>query len=383
MVNDPQRNRLALYVHWPFCVSKCPYCDFNSHVRDTVDHDAWEKALLDDLAHEAALTSGRMLGSIFFGGGTPSLMPPATVAALIDAAATHWTFSDDIEITLEANPSSVETARFAGLAHAGVNRVSLGIQSLDEKALHFLGRRHDVTEGLVALDTAQAAFARVSFDLIYARPGQSAADWTRELDRAIGFGTEHVSLYQLTIEPGTRFATLVQQGKLRPIGDDDAAALFEMTRATMAARGLPAYEISNHARTGAESRHNLTYWRYGDYAGIGPGAHGRRDGMATVRHKKPENWIRAVTRNGHGNQIERPLAGRERATEALLMGLRLREGVDLERIKRASGISDPVDMSAVERLQDLGLMMLQDQQLMVSETGMLLLDSILAEIVAI
>ncbi len=381
-MNELRRNDLALYIHWPFCVSKCPYCDFNSHVRDTVDQPAWASALLADLAYEASLTSGRTLGSIFFGGGTPSLMPPTTVAALIDAAATHWPVADDIEITLEANPSSVEAARFADLAQAGVTRSSLGLQALDNQALQFLGRAHDVAEGLAALDTAQASFDRVSFDLIYARPDQSAGDWAAELNRALGFGTEHLSLYQLTIEPGTRFATLVKQGKLTPADNDHAADLFEATRATTAARGLPAYEVSNHARPGAESRHNLTYWRYNDYVGIGPGAHGRRDGIATVRHKKPENWINAVARNGHGSQTEAPLTGHERATEALLMGLRLREGVDLAHIRQASGIVSPVNLRAVARLQALNMITLDDSNLKVSESGMLLLDAILAEIVA-
>ena len=373
---------LALYIHWPFCVSKCPYCDFNSHVRETVDQNAWRAALLADLTHEASLTQGRTLGSIFFGGGTPSLMPPATVAALIDAAVRHWPVADNLEITLEANPSSVEAARFADLARAGVNRTSLGLQALDNAALHFLGRAHDVAEGLAALHTAQQHFARVSFDLIYARPDQSPEKWAHELDRAIGFGTEHLSLYQLTIEPGTRFATLVQQGTLRPLDNDRAADLFETTRSTTAACGLSAYEISNHARYGAESRHNLTYWRYNDYVGIGPGAHGRRGGMATVRHKKPENWMNAVARNGHGCQTEIPLNGHERATEALLMGLRLREGVDLARIRAESGVAAPVNLRAVANLQKLDLLTLNDDHLAVTESGMLLLDSILAEIVA-
>jgi putative oxygen-independent coproporphyrinogen III oxidase len=381
-MNDPQRAPLALYIHWPFCVSKCPYCDFNSHVRETVDQAAWTAALLKDLAYEATLAPGRTLGSIFFGGGTPSLMPPETVATLIDAATKHWSTAADIEITLEANPSSVEAARFADLARAGVNRSSLGLQALDDAALQFLGRAHDVDEGLAALATAQQHFARVSFDLIYARPGQSADDWAHELDQALGFGTEHLSLYQLTIEPGTRFATLVQQGKLTPIDNDAAADLFEATRETMAAGGLPAYEISNHARPGAESRHNLTYWRYNDYVGIGPGAHGRRNGLATVRHKKPENWLTAVARNTHGLQSETPLSGTERATEALLMGLRLREGVDLQRIRQSSGLADPIDSKAVKRLAGLNLLTLKDDRLTITEQGMLLLDSILPEVVA-
>lgn len=374
---------LALYVHWPFCVSKCPYCDFNSHVRDVVDQAAWRKALLSDLRYEADALPGRRLGSIFFGGGTPSLMPPETVAAVIDAATSHWKSEPDIEITLEANPSSVEAARFADIARAGVNRVSLGLQALDDAALRFLGRAHDVTEGLAALDTAQAAFARVSFDLIYARPGQRIAEWEAELARALTFGTEHLSLYQLTIEPGTRFATEAAAGRIVIPDGDSAADLFETTRAMTAAAGLPAYEISNHARPGAESRHNLVYWRYRDYAGVGPGAHGRRGGMATARHKKPENWLSAVTRNGHGAQIEEPLIPADRATEALLMGLRLREGVDLTRIAALgeTSIDKMIDSRATERLLTQGLVARNGSWLGVTEAGMLLLDAILPLVV--
>jgi putative oxygen-independent coproporphyrinogen III oxidase len=367
---------LALYVHWPFCVSKCPYCDFNSHVREVVDQDAWRKALLADLAYEAALLPGRRLGSIFFGGGTPSLMPPETVAAVIDAAVAAWTPQGDLEVTLEANPSSVEAACFADLAAAGVNRVSLGLQALDDDALAFLGRAHGVAEGLGALATAQRHFGRVSFDLIYARPGQSVAAWEAELARALSFGTEHLSLYQLTIEPGTRFATLAAKGDL-VIPDADAAAdLWDVTQALTGAAGLPLYEVSNHARRGAESRHNLSYWRYTDYAGVGPGAHGRRGGCATVRHKKPENWIGAVTRNGHGAQEETALTAAERATEALVMGLRLAEGVDLARI--GAGFVDPV---AVERLAGHGLIVREGERLRVTDAGMPVLEGILREVV--
>lgn len=367
---------LALYVHWPFCVSKCPYCDFNSHVREVVDQDAWRKALLADLAHEAALLPGRRLGSIFFGGGTPSLMPPETVAAVIDAAVAAWSPQGDLEVTLEANPSSVEAARFADLAAAGVNRVSLGLQALDDEALAFLGRAHGVAEGLGALATAQRHFGRVSFDLIYARPGQSVAAWEAELARALSFGTEHLSLYQLTIEPGTRFATLAAKGDL-VIPDADAAAdLWDVTQALTGAAGLPLYEVSNHARPGAESRHNLSYWRYTDYAGVGPGAHGRRGGCATVRHKKPENWIGAVGRNGHGAQEETALTAAERATEALVMGLRLAEGVDLTRI--GAGY---VDLVAVERLAAHGLIVRDGDRLRVTDAGMPVLEGILREVV--
>jgi len=378
---DSDKTPLALYVHWPFCVSKCPYCDFNSHVRDTVDQDAWRDALLADLAHEARALPGRRLGSIFFGGGTPSLMPPATVAAILAAAQTHWQPTADIEITLEANPSSVEAARFADIAAAGVNRVSLGLQSLDDTALRFLDRAHGVDEGLAALATAQRHFARVSFDLIYALPDQSLPAWEAELTRALSFGTEHLSLYQLTIEPGTRFATDAAKGRLTIPDGDTAADLFEATRALTDAAGLPAYETSNHARRGAESRHNLTYWRYRDYAGIGPGAHGRRDGLATQRHKKPENWLAAVTRNGHGLQIEEPLVPHDRASEALVMGLRLREGIDLTHVAALAGGIPPIDWSAVERLEAQGLVARDPGRLRVTEAGTLLLDAILPLVV--
>ncbi|MET0270407.1 MAG: radical SAM family heme chaperone HemW [Sphingomonas sp.] len=376
---------LALYIHWPFCVSKCPYCDFNSHVRESVDQDRWRAALLADMAHEAALLPGRPLSSIFFGGGTPSLMPPATVAALLAAAERHWGFAADIEITLEANPSSVEAARFADLAAAGINRVSLGLQSLEDDALAFLGRAHGVAEGLAALETAQAAFDRVSFDLIYALPGQSLAAWETMLARAIGHGTGHLSLYQLTIEPGTRFATLAAQGKLPPTDPDHAADLFEATRAITAAAGLPAYEISNHARPGEESRHNLTYWRQGDYAGIGPGAHGRRLAHATARHRKPENWLAAIDRHRHGIAIEEPLAPAMRAAESLLMGLRLAEGIDLGAIARRTGVPRETLLhpAAVARLAAIGLLARKGDRLNVTEAGMILLDAILPEIVAV
>ena len=383
LVNIESAAPLALYVHWPFCVSKCPYCDFNSHVRESVDQAIWRDAMLADLAYEAAALPGRRLGSIFFGGGTPSLMPPETVAAVIDAATGYWPPVDDVEITLEANPSSVEAARFADIARAGVNRVSLGLQALDNDALKFLGRAHDVAEGLAALDTAQGSFARVSFDLIYARPEQTLGAWHAELTRALSFGTEHLSLYQLTVEQGTRFATDEREGRLTLPDPDYAADLFDLTRETTARAGLPAYEISNHARAGAESRHNLVYWRYRDYAGVGPGAHGRRGGLATARHKKPENWIGAVARNGHGAQIEEPLVPQERSTEALLMGLRLREGVDLARIARLgeTTVAALVDEAAVARLEAQGLLMRAGERLRVTDAGMLLLDAILPEVV--
>jgi putative oxygen-independent coproporphyrinogen III oxidase len=366
---------LGLYIHWPFCVSKCPYCDFNSHVRESVDQTVWREALLTDLGHEANVGPRRPLTSIFFGGGTPSLMPPATVAALLADAEQRWGFAPGIEITLEANPSSVETARFADLAAAGINRVSLGLQALDDDALRFLGRAHDVAEGLAALDVAQRHFARVSFDLIYARPEQSEAAWLAELDRALRFGVTHLSLYQLTIEPGTRFATLVAKGELAPLDADRAADLFEATRARTAAAGLPAYEVSNHARPGDESRHNLTYWRYQEYLGIGPGAHGRRGGMATRRAKKPENWLDRLAATGSGIAEREPLDAATHIVEALLMGLRLEEGIDLARL------GGGLDGAAVTRLEGHGLLVRSANRLQVTAAGILLLDAILAEIV--
>ena len=365
---------IALYIHWPFCVSKCPYCDFNSHVRESVDQAAWREALLEDLAWESRAFPGPPLASIFFGGGTPSLMEPATVAALIEAADRHWGLAPDVEITLEANPSSVEAARFADLAAAGVNRVSLGLQSLDDRALRFLGRAHDSAEGLAALATAQSCFGRVSFDLIYALPGQSEAAWAAQLEQALGFGTGHLSLYQLTIEPGTRFAAMAARGELAARDPDEAADLYQVTQDLTETAGLPAYEISNHARPGEESRHNLAYWRYRPYLGIGPGAHGRRGGAATLRHRKPENWLAALARNGHGLAEETLLAFRDRALEALLMGLRLSEGVELDMVRPA------LDLDAVERLEASGLLEQSPERLIVTPAGRLLLDAILAEI---
>ncbi|KQZ60733.1 coproporphyrinogen III oxidase [Sphingopyxis sp. Root1497] len=385
---DPSSKRegsepLALYVHWPFCVSKCPYCDFNSHVRDSVDQEVWRAALLADLRYEAALLPGRTVSSIFFGGGTPSLMPPATVAAVIAEAGALWRLADECEITLEANPNSVEVAAFADLAAAGVNRVSIGVQSFDPKVLGFLGRAHSGDEARRAIAAAQTYFPRASFDLIYARPGQALSDWEAELADALAFGTGHLSLYQLTIEPGTRFATLAAKGDLIIPDGDAAADLFDATQAMTRAAGLPRYEVSNHARPGEESRHNLTYWRYGDYAGVGPGAHGRRLAQATERHKKPENFIAAVGRNGHGLKVENDLPAHERATEAMLMGLRLSEGVDLARVEARSGLGRAafVDDAAVARLASLGLMRAEGDRLAVTGEGILLLDSILSEVV--
>jgi putative oxygen-independent coproporphyrinogen III oxidase len=373
---------LALYVHWPFCVSKCPYCDFNSHVRASVDQEAWREALLADLAHEARLLPGRRLTSIFFGGGTPSLMEPATVAAIIEAATAHWDPDDRIEITLEANPNSVETARFADLARAGVNRVSLGLQSFDDQSLAFLGRAHSAYEGFAALATAQKHFRRVSFDLITALPDDTEDSWSATLAQALSLGTSHLSLYQLTIEPGTRFASMVARREFEPLDADAAAALFELTDAMTSAGGLPAYEISNHARPGQESRHNLTYWRYGDYAGIGPGGHGRRLGRRTVRHNKPENFLSAIARDGHGIVEDAPLSAAEAADEALVMGLRLAEGIDAQGIAARFGLPAIVDWHRVDRLASSGHLKRDDSRIALTARGRLLLDYILGEIAA-
>jgi len=374
----------ALYIHWPFCAKKCPYCDFNSHVRDLVDVAAWRDALFADMRHEAELAGGEPLHSIFFGGGTPSLMPPALVEALLQKAEALWGFDANIEITLEANPSSVEAANFAALTQAGVNRVSLGVQSLEDDTLQFLGRLHGAQEALDAVETAQQNFDRVSIDLIYARPGQSAEQWTAVLSRALALGTDHMSLYQLTIEPNTRFATDVRRGVFTPLDDDPAGDLYALTQKIMNAAGLPAYEISNHAKPGQESRHNLTYWRYQDYCGIGPGAHGRRGGVATERHKKPENYLLAVSEHGHGIKDQRALSMGEQASEALLMGLRLAEGIDLSKLEARFGIPS-TDLINADRLalhSDLGLLEYDSGRITVTLSGMPLLDALLGEIVA-
>jgi oxygen-independent coproporphyrinogen-3 oxidase len=327
---------LAIYIHWPFCRSKCPYCDFNSHVRDGVNAARWTRALLRDVEHQAELTAGRTVGSIFFGGGTPSLMPPETVAALLDGVRSHWAVMPDVEVTLESNPNSAEADRFRAFAAAGVNRLSLGVQALDPAALRLLGRVHGRGEAIAAIEHARAIFPRFSFDLIYARPGQSVAAWRRELDEALALAGEHLSLYQLTIEPGTAFATLARRGELVAPEEDDTAALFELTQDRLAAAGLPAYEISNHARPGAECRHNLAYWRYQDYVGIGPGAHGRliRGGtkFATRQYRMPEKWLAAVETKGAGLEETAAIDRETAIEEMLMMGLRLVEGVSRARL---------------------------------------------------
>ena len=348
-MDDPmgREEPLALYVHWPFCLSKCPYCDFNSHVRAEIPRARFGNALRRELAHEAGRMGERaerpVVSSIFFGGGTPSLMAPETVAGLIEDTRTLFGMTDDVEITLEANPTSVETGLLRAFRDAGVNRISMGIQSLEPEALRFLGREHDAPQAIAALETARALFSRISFDLIYARPGQDAQAWRRELDAALALVSDHLSLYQLTIEPGTRFESLFRQGRFHLPDDDDAAALYELTADVAATHGLRGYEISNYARPGAESRHNLAYWRYGDYLGIGPGAHGRltRNGatFATRRHRAPEPWAERVERTGTGAHPEERLDNRDRAREMLLMGLRLAEGISTTRFHRRTGMT--------------------------------------------
>lgn len=374
----------AVYIHWPFCKSKCPYCDFNSHVRDGIEQERWQSALLTELDHAAGETAGRRVTSIFFGGGTPSLMAPATVAALLDRAAARWDLAADIEITLEANPTSVEASRFRDLRAAGVNRLSLGVQALDDAALRFLGRGHDLAEALAALALAGAHFARYSFDLIYARPGQTLAAWRAELECALALAGDHLSLYQLTIEPGTAFAAAHARGDIVLPDDERAGALYEATQERLDRDGLAAYEISNHARPGGESRHNLTYWRYGDYVGIGPGAHGRltRGGekMATRRRRAPETWLAAVERQGHGSEEPVVLSPGERWQEMLMMGLRLAEGIDRARFRAETGaeIEDAVDAARLADLVEGGFLQSDTQGLRATAAGRQRLNAVLA-----
>ncbi|MGH7040997.1 MAG: radical SAM family heme chaperone HemW [Acetobacteraceae bacterium] len=378
----------ALYIHWPFCLAKCPYCDFNSHVRARIDQPRIATALRAELAWEAARLGRRPLASIFFGGGTPSLMEPATVAALIDDAARWFDPLPGLEITLEANPTSVEAERFAGFRAAGVNRVSVGVQSLDPAALAFLGRQHSADQAVAALELARRVFPRVSFDLIYARPGQTEAAWRAELRAALALAADHLSLYQLTIEPGTRFATLAARGEIVLPEGDAAAALYEATAEEAGAFGLAAYEVSNYATPGAESRHNLSYWRYQDYAGIGPGAHGRLalDGglRATRRHRAPEVWAGLVERSGHGTVEETPVPPAEAAREALLMGLRLAEGVNADHFARRTGMTldAALDLAMVEAAEAEGYLVREPGRLRATPAGRLRLDALLGAVVA-
>jgi oxygen-independent coproporphyrinogen-3 oxidase len=373
----------GIYVHWPFCAAKCPYCDFNSHVRERYDEGIWAAAITKELAAVAALQGGQRpeVTSVFFGGGTPSLMGGAAVAGVLDAIAALWSVSADAEITLEANPNSVEQSRFRDYRAAGVNRASIGVQALDDRALKALGRLHGVDEAKAAIRLAQALFPRVSFDLIYARPEQDPKDWAAELSQALSFGTEHLSVYQLTIEQGTAYATLARQGKLHLPDEDSAAELYELTQEITSRAGLPAYEISNHAKPGAESRHNLTYWRYGDYAGVGPGAHGRltisERRLATQAERLPENWLASV--NGKGSSLTLiEVSPLEAAEENLLMHVRLTEGVNLSAYRARWGRAPAKDR--ITKLRELGLVTLEGDRLAATPRGRLVLNSIIAEL---
>ena len=382
MAEDWQNAGFGLYVHWPFCEAKCPYCDFNSHVAREIDQHAWAAAYLKELDRVAAELPDRVLNTLFFGGGTPSLMSPDTVAAIISAAGRHWRLANDLEITLEANPGSVETGRFAGYRDAGVNRVSLGIQALNDPDLKRLGRIHTVQEARTALDVAHRHFDRVSFDLIYARQNQTLHQWRDELKLALGLNTDHVSLYQLTIEQGTAFGDRYNAGKLRGLPHDDLSAdMFEETQDLCAAYGLPRYEVSNHARPGQESKHNLIYWRYGDYAGIGPGAHGRLTindtRYATDSFKSPATWLTAVEK-GLGESVRSKLSQEEQAQEYLMMGLRLTEGLDLFRYEQLAG--HPLNPTAIDKLSDIGMIETTESEIIVLKQGVMVLNAVIAEL---
>jgi oxygen-independent coproporphyrinogen-3 oxidase len=378
---------LALYIHWPFCLAKCPYCDFNSHVRDRIDQKRFAAALRTELAWEAARLGRRRLVSIFFGGGTPSLMAPNTVATLIEDARRLFDPADDIEITLEANPTSVEAGRLAAFRDAGVNRLSLGVQSLEPGALQRLGRQHSVDEAVAALELARRLFSRISFDLIYARPGQTLPEWRTELRQALALAADHLSLYQLTIEPGTAFETLHRRGEIVLPEGDDAAALYDATAEEAEKFGLLPYEVSNYAKPGSESRHNLAYWRYRDYAGIGPGAHGRVSVggalLATRRHRAPEPWAERVEREGHGTTTEEPVAAGDRAREMLLMGLRLTEGVDADRFADRTGIAldNALDRDVLGQAMEADYVRRDEHRLYATNEGRKRLDSLLAALV--
>jgi putative oxygen-independent coproporphyrinogen III oxidase len=377
---------LALYIHWPFCKSKCPYCDFNSHVRASIEEARWRAALLKDLEHYAGLTRERAVASIFFGGGTPSLMAAETVAAVLERAAALWPLTPNVEITLEGNPTSVESQRYRDFRSAGINRVSLGVQALEDGALKFLGRGHDVREALAALDVARRNFERFSFDLIYARPGQTVADWEQELDRAVALAGEHLSVYQLTIEAGTAFAPAHARGDFVLPDEETQAALYETTVARLEAAGLPAYEISNHARPGAECRHNLVYWRYGDYIGVGPGAHGRltldHARVATRQHRAPETWLEAVERHGHGSDEPAALSPGEQRDELLMMGLRLAEGVSRTRFRERLGhdLEATLDRDRMASLIEAGFLELDSERLVATAAGRQRLNAVLARL---
>ncbi len=374
----------GVYIHWPFCLSKCPYCDFNSHVVANVDQSQWAAALRRELEYMRALTGPRHVRSIFFGGGTPSLMEVSTVEAVLSAIARLWTVDAEVEISLEANPTSVEAERFRGYRAAGVNRLSLGVQSLDDRELKFLGRLHSADEALKAIGLARETFPRLSFDLIYARPGQTAEAWARELRLALAHAADHLSLYQLTIEDGTAFARLYEKGAFRLPEEEDAAELYRLTGEIAAEAGLSAYEVSNYARPGAECRHNLVYWRYGDYAGVGPGAHGRvtADGrrLATRTLKAPGAWLAAVKNAGQGLEASEEISAGEQGDEMMLMGLRLEEGVSLARHARLAGHA--LDPARIDGLVRDGLLTRDGDRIVATPQGRLVLDPLLARLLA-
>lgn len=376
----------GVYVHWPFCASKCPYCDFNSHVRAApVDEERYVKAFAREIAYQAKLAPQRDVSSIFFGGGTPSLMKPQTIGAILDAIAKHWSIAPDVEITMEANPTSVESTRLKGYRDAGVNRMSLGFQAMNDADLKALGRLHSAEEARAAVKVAASVFDRYSFDLIYARPNQTPDAWAKELREAIDLAAEHLSLYQLTIEPGTMFERMVKAGRLTPMDDEMQRILFDTTRETCEALGYPAYEISNHARQGAECRHNLLYWRYGEYAGIGPGAHARlfteRGRMAIIAEKHPEAWLAQVEERGHGAIEEELIALQDQAHEFLLMGLRLAEGVDVTRYEMLCGRM--LNSNRISDLCDDGFLAREgNQRIKVTPKGVPVLNRVIAELVA-
>jgi oxygen-independent coproporphyrinogen-3 oxidase len=378
---------LALYVHWPFCLAKCPYCDFNSHVRDVLPQARFRAALLRELEWEAERLGRRPLRSIFFGGGTPSLMAPETVGVLIARARELFAPTDDIEITLEANPTSIEAGRFAGYRDAGVNRVSVGVQSLDEPALRMLGRQHSAAQAVAALEIGRRLFPRLSFDLIYARPSQTLGDWRAELARALDLAADHLSLYQLTIEPGTAFEAQHRRGEIVLPDEDTAATLYEATAEEAARFGLLPYEVSNYAKPGSESRHNLAYWRYADYAGIGPGAHGRVSVgdrlLATRRHRAPEIWAERVEAIGHGSGEDVAVTERERAREMLLMGLRLAEGISAARFEARTGLAlaDAVEPDILAQAIEAGYLVQDGDRLRATREGRLRLDALLGALV--
>ncbi|WP_424972164.1 radical SAM family heme chaperone HemW [Dinoroseobacter sp. S76] len=382
-MEDWQHGGFGLYLHWPFCASKCPYCDFNSHVRDRVDQAVWQDALLSEIDRVGRETKDRVLDTVFFGGGTPSLMDPDLVAALMDRIRATWRISNSFETTLEANPSSVEAGRFRAYRDAGVNRVSMGVQALNDRDLRALGRLHSVAEARAAFDIARGCFDRVSFDLIYARQDQALSEWEAELNEALHMAVDHLSLYQLTIEPGTAFGARAAIGRLSGLpGEDLGADMYERTQEICAAAGMPAYEVSNHARTEAQSRHNQIYWRYGDYGGIGPGAHGRlslADGKwATSTHLSPEAWLSAVQGNGNGEVPRTVIPQADQADELLMMGLRLHEGVSLSRYEALAGRSLPA--AALEELITTGLLDLDGSRLRATSSGMMVLNAVLRQL---